>query len=170
MHITFAPKGILQINNARITYRNFAGIGDKFNREGDRNFALIIDGGTIDKDPTVLSAEEMRDVLLRDINKYGASWNVKTKEYEDRDMFIYMPVKVKFTDRTTVYLRSNGNMRALDEESLDILDKIDILNVDLDIRPYDDTINGRPFRSAYLHSMCVTQDVDRFKVMYDEEY
>ena len=42
MNLTFAPRGILQIDNARITYKNFAGRGDKFNREGDRNFALII--------------------------------------------------------------------------------------------------------------------------------
>lgn len=168
MHITFAPRGILQIDNARIKYRNFAGVGDKFNREGDRNFALIIDAGTIDKDPTVRSAEEIRDILLKDVNKYGVGWNVKTKEFDDRDPSIYLTVKVKFTDRTTVYLRSDGNMRELDEESIDMLDKIDILNVDLDIRPYDDEINGRPFRAAYLHSICVTQDVDRFKSRYED--
>lgn len=168
MHITFAPRGILQIDNARIKYRNFAGVGDKFNREGDRNFALIIDEGTIGTDPTVRSAEEIRDILRKDVNKYGAGWNVKTKEFDDRDPSIYMTVKIKFTDRTTVYLRSNGNQRELDEESIDILDKIDILSVDLDIRPYDDTINGRPFRAAYLHSIRVTQDVDRFKASYEE--
>lgn len=168
MHITFAPRGILQIDNARIKYRNFSGVGDKFNREGDRNFALIIDEGTIDKDPEIKSAEEIRDILLADVNRYGAGWNVKTKEFEDRDPSIYLTVKVKFTDRTTVYLRSDGNLQELDEESISMLDKIDILNVDLDIRPYDDTINGRPFRAAYLHSMCVTQDVDRFKARYED--
>ena len=42
MHVTFAPRGILQIDDARIAYKNFEGRGDKYNRQGDRNFVLII--------------------------------------------------------------------------------------------------------------------------------
>ena len=42
MNVTIAPRGILQIDDARITYKNFKGEGTKYNRAGDRNFALII--------------------------------------------------------------------------------------------------------------------------------
>ena len=91
MELTFAPKGRLQIDDARIAFRNFRGEGDKFNREGDRNFVLII--------PT----EEIADALVAE------GWNVKIKDpKEDGDVpFMYLTVKVKFNDRgPQVYLKT----------------------------------------------------------------
>ena len=158
MHITFAPKGILQIDDARIIWRNFAGVGDKYNREGDRHFTLLIDN------------EELADALVNDKNEYGVGWNVRVKppRDEDEDPFITMKVKVKFNSRgPNVYLKTGDAMIRLDEESIGCLDKIDIASVDLDIRPYDDVVSGKPFRAAYLQSMCVTQAVtDRFADRY----
>ena len=89
MKVTFAPKGILQIDDARIIYRNFSGEGSKFNREGDRNFSLIID------DPAI--ADEL----------VAQGWNVKIKQprEEGDDPFITLPIKVKFNDRgPNIYL------------------------------------------------------------------
>lgn len=161
MHITFAPKGILQIDDARITYRNFSGAPSKYNREGDRNFAVIIDD------------EDICEALINDKNEYGVGWNVKIKEpREEGDRpFITLGVKVKFNDRgPNVYLKTGDRMNRLDEESIACLDNIDIAHVDLDIRPYDDQINGKPFRAAYLQSMCVTQNItDRFAERYAED-
>lgn len=162
MNLTFAPKNILQIDDARIIFRNFRGEGGKFNKEGDRNFALVIPD------------QEMAEALQNDTNQYGAGWNVKIRppREEGDEPFIYLPVKVKFNARgPIVYLQSGRNRVKLDEESISMLDEIDISSVDLDIRPYDDEINGRPFRSAYLQSMCVTQDIDRFAARFAaEEY
>lgn len=147
MKVTFAPKGILQIDDARIIYRNFSGEGSKFNREGDRNFSLIID------DPAIV------DELV------AQGWNVKIREprEEGDNPFIHLPVKVKFNDRgPRIYLITGDRRNELDEESVGILDNVDIISVDLDIRPYDWEVNGKTGRTAYLHSMRVIQEVDRF--------
>lgn len=154
MKLTIAPRGILQIDDARIIYRNFSGLGSKFNREGDRNFSVIIE------DPAI--ADEL----------VAQGWNVKIREprEEGDDPFIHLPVKVKFNDRgPRIYLISGSRKNELDEESVAILDNVDIISVDLDIRPYDWEVNGKTGRTAYLHSMCVTQEVDRFADRFDEE-
>lgn len=147
MRITYAPRDILQIDDARIIYRNFAGRGDKYNREGDRKFAVVIPD------------EEMADELT------NLGWNVKIKPpREDGDTpFMFLPVKVKFNDRgPNVYLKTGNVQNKLDEESVGLLDNIDIIGVDLDIRPFDWDVNGKQGRTAYLQSIRVIQDVDRF--------
>ena len=147
MNITFAPRSILQIDDARIIYRNFEGRGDKFNREGDKNFAVVIPD------------KEIADRLIED------GWNVKVRapREEGDDPFMFLPVKVKFNDRgPNVYLITGNSRNKLDEESVNILDNVDIESVNLDIRPYDWDINGKTGRSAYLQSMQVVQKVDRF--------
>ena len=158
MNITFAPKGILQIDDARIIYRNFSGEGSKYNRQGDRNFAVVIE------------TEEQKDALLEE------GWNVKIKPPRDEDdeAFMYIGVKVKFNDRgPNVYLESGKRMNRLNEDSIECLDHVDILGVDLDIRPYDWEIEDRDGvktgRAAYLQSMKVTQDVDRFADRFAQE-
>ena len=151
MNICFAPKNILQIDDARIIFKNFEGRGDKFNREGDRNFSLLIE------DPNTA------DALQRE------GWNVKIKEGRDEDdgPFMRLPVKVKFTDYgPNVYLISGGRRVELDEESIGMLDQIEIESVDMDLRPYDWDVNGRTGRTAYLQSMQVVQRVDRFAARY----
>lgn len=154
MHITFAPNNILQIDDARIIFRNFSGAPSKFNREGDRNFAVII------------PEQEIADALIAE------GWNVKIKPpREDGDTpFMYLPVKIKFNDRgPRVYLKSGSNMIRLDEESISCLDNVDIISVDLDIRPYDWNVNGMEGRTAYLQSIQVTQEVDRFYDQYEKQ-
>lgn len=154
MELTFAPRGILQIDDARIVFRNFRGEADKYNREGDRNFAVVIPD------------EEMVEALQKE------GWNVKIKppRSEEDEPFMYLPVKVKFNDRgPNVYLRSGKAINKLDEESVGMLDDVDILSVDLDIRPYDWEVNGKEGRTAYLQSINVVQNLDRFAARYAEE-
>ena len=154
MNVTFEKRGVLMIDDARIVYRNFSGAGSRYNREGDRNFAVVIPD------------KEIADALIEN------GWNVKIKppREEGDSPFMYMPVKVKFNDRgPNVYLVTGKRMNRLDEESVSCLDDVDIQSVDMDIRPYDWEVNGRSGRSAYLQSIKVTQRIDRFAAENEEE-
>ena len=156
MNVTFAPRGILQIDDARIIYRNFSGVGSKFNREGDRNFAVYI--------PDEDMANELKE----------RGWNVKIKppREDGDDTFMFLPVKIKFNDRgPSVYLVTGNKKTPLNENTVSCLDDIDILSVDRDIRPYDWEVNDKTGRTAYLESIWVTQEVDRFASrLMDDEY
>lgn len=156
MHVNFAGKGIIQIDDARIIYRNFSGTPSQYNRAGDRNFAVVIPDADI------------ADALINE------GWNVTIKQpREEGDApFMYLKVKVKFNESGTsprVYLKTGKNLNKLDEESIACLDQVDIACVDLDLRPYDWDINGKTGRTAYLQSICVTQEIDRFAAQFAEE-
>ena len=154
MELTFAPRDILQVNDARIIYRNFKGEGGKYNREGDRNFAMVIPN------------QELADELI------SCGWNVKIKapREEGDDPFMYLPIKVKFNDHgPRIYLTAGNHTNCLEEDMVAMLDDIDIRSVDLDIRPYDWEITGKTGRTAYLQAMEVTQEIDRFAARMAEE-
>lgn len=150
MRINFRDN-ILEIEDARIIYRNFTGEGTKFNREGDRNFAVVIPDGDI------------KDALVEE------GWNVRIKDPREGydEPFMYLPVKVKFNSRgPAAYVKSGDSVTRLNEDTIDMLDEIDIASVDLDIRPYDWDVNGKTGRTAYLQNIAVTQNVDRFGARY----
>lgn len=161
MNISIGPRGLLMIDDARITYKNFSGEEKTFNKKGDRNFSLIIPN------------EDIKDLLLNEVNEYGVSWNVKIKAprpgYDEP--FMHLPVKVKFNGRgPNVYLITGNNRRKLSEEEIGMLDHIDIDRVDMDIAPSDgEGPTGDPFRAAYLRTMEVVQRLDRFTARYMEE-
>ncbi len=145
---------ILEIEDARIIYRNFEGVASKFNREGDRNFAVIIPN------------EEIKDQLIE------AGWNVKVKPPRDEDEgpFMFLPVKVKFNNRgPSAYIRSGENVTRLNEETIAMLDEVDIQSVSCDVRPYDWDVNGKQGRTAYLQAIDVIQSIDRFGDRYAQE-
>lgn len=150
MHITYAPKGILQIDGARIAWRNFAGKKKMYNDEGDRNFILVI--------PDEKTADELTE----------RGWNVRVNPPRDENdsPFIYLKVKIGYYDNgrgPAAYLVTNDRQTELNADTIGILDNIDIMSVDLDIRPHDwNRPDGRSGRSAWLQAIRVTQKVDRF--------
>lgn len=161
MNVTFTQRGIVQIDGARIIYRNFSGRGTQYNREGDRNFCLVIDD------------QDIADRLIEE----GFNVKIRPPREEGEQSFMYLKVNVKYHPKTSDLARLNPkavlvtgrNRNALDEESICCLDGIDILNVDLDISGSNWEVNGRSGRSAYLSQIYVTQEVDRFAARYAEE-
>lgn len=141
---------LLNIEDARIIWTNFAGEATKYTREGEQYFTLVI--------PTV----EMYEALMNDVNDMGVPWNVKLSEprTEDEEPFMRMKVKVKFNDYgPKVYLQSGNKTTELNEQTIACLDRMAISKIDMFIRPFDGEANGKPYRAAYLQSMHVAQDL-----------
>lgn len=156
MEIRFTPNRIVEIDNARICYRNFRGEASRFNREGDRSFSVVIPN------------EEIADQLTN----YGFNIKVKEPTEEGEQPFMHLKVKVNFNDRGPVVWLVTGNRRnRLDADTAKCLDSIDIRNVNLDIQrgkePWE--MNGRTGYAAYLRSIEVVQEIDRFSARFAEE-
>lgn len=142
--------GSLIVEDARIIFRNFAGKEGMYNREGDRNFCLLLD-------------EDLALQMERD------GWNIKAlkaREEGDPDQ-PYVQVSVGFKGRPPkiVMITSRGRTD-LGEEECEILDWVEIRTVDLIIRPYEWTINGKTGIKAYLKSIFVTVEEDELDIKY----
>lgn len=148
-----ANENTVLMEGVSIMYRNFAGKEGQYNQAGARNFAVRLDDGTA-------------EAMLAD------NWNVKyTKPREDAEEDetpqAFLPVAINFKGRPPriVIITSRGRTN-LDEDTVEMLDWADIINVDLIVNPYEWTVQGKSGVKAYLQSMYVTIDEDPLEKKY----
>jgi len=142
------------MEGVQIIFRNFSGREGQYNREGDRNFAVLLD-----KNTAAAMAED--------------NWNVKwlrpRSEEEEEEQQAYLPISVNFKGRPPriVLVTSRGRSN-LDESQVEMLDWVDIINVDLIVRPYEWTVNNKSGVKAYLQSIYVTIEEDALEIKYSQ--
>jgi hypothetical protein len=146
--------GTVMMEGVRIIFRNFAGREGQYNREGDRNFAVLLDEGI---------ARQMAE------DEWNVKWLRPRTEEEGEEPQAYLPISVNYKGRPPriVLITSRGRTN-LDESQVEMLDWVDILNVDLIVRPYAWTVNGKSGVKAYLQSIYVTIEEDLLEQKYSE--
>lgn len=143
------------MEGVRLVFRNFTGKEGQYNREGDRNFGVIL-------------PNDVAEAMLAD------GWNVKylkaREDDEDEAEVPWLPVKVGYGKGRPpkIMLVTDRGRTALDEDTIDTLDWADIVNVDLIVRPYNYDVGGRTGISAYVQSMYVTIEEDALERKYAE--
>lgn len=159
------PDSTVLMEGVRIIFRNFAGKEGQYNREGDRNFGVIL-------------PSDVAEAMLAD------GWNVKylkprEDDEEETEPTPWLSVSVNFDKGKPpkIMMITDRGRTALDESTVDMLDWADIApsdddsggqKVDLIVRPYTWEVSGRTGIKAYLQSMYVTIEEDELEKKYAE--
>lgn len=142
------------MEGVRIIFRNFAGREGQYNREGDRNFAVLLD-------------DKIANAMAED--KWNIKWLKPREEDEDAQPQAYLPISVNFKGRPPrIVLITTRGRTNLDESTIETLDWVDIINVDLIVRPYEWTVNQKSGVKAYLQSIYVTIEEDPLEMKYNQ--
>ena len=143
MFIRFIDERNIEIDDCRIMWRNFSGLEGRF--------------------PDPIRGRGLADALTEN------GWDVIVRPARDEDEDPLYLLKVKFNYlheglKPTAYLKSGRNMKALDEDTIGILDRASIMSVNADIRrsEYIDKHTGELKKTNYLKHIKVTQQIDRF--------
>lgn len=144
----------LLVEDAHIVFRNFAGKEGQYNREGDRNFCVII-------------PPDIAEMMIAD------SWNVKQLKSRDGgetpgDYYIQVSVGFKGRPPNLFLISSKGRVRISRPADCEILDWVDIAKADVLINPYRWRVNGMEGVKAYVKSLAITLNEDALELKYSD--
>lgn len=141
---------IIMIEDAQLIFRNFKGEASQYNREGDRNFAVVLD-------------PKQAESLLAE------GWNVKLLKSRDEGEpdTPYLSVAVSFKNYPPrIVVITSGGRTPLWESAIETLDYADMLLCDFTIRGYDWEVQDKSGTKAYLKTMFVTLREDELERKY----
>jgi hypothetical protein len=134
----------ITLEDVVIAFRNFAGKEDTYNREGDRNFAILLD-------------EDRAAQMERD------GWNVKRLKPRDEDEYgtPYIQVAVSYKQKPPkIGVVTSGGIKYYDEDIVNLLDWVDIETADVTLYPYEWAVNGKTGVKAYLVTLFMKIEED----------
>ena len=135
----------VNIEGARIGFRNFSGAEGPYNNAGDRSFAVFL-------------PQDLAEAMAED------GWNVKFPDTDpdarvdpdepSRDPFLKVSVGFKNFPANVYLVNPDSNRRPtrLEEDEVGMLDWAELENVDLVLRPYEWSVNRNSGVRAYLKS------------------
>lgn len=138
------------VEGAQLIFKNFSGREGQYNREGDRNFAVILDPTTAKK-------------MLSD------GWNVRELDprEEGEAPIPYISVSVNFKNKPpNVVMITSSARTQLNDDTVSVLDYAEIANCDLIARAYVWQVGDKTGVKAYLKSMFVTIEEDELERKY----
>lgn len=140
----------LRIDDATIIFRNFMGKEGKYNREGDRNFCVLLEN-------------DIAEDLIRE------GWNIKhlrAREEGDTDQ-AYLQVSVSYRKiPPRIAMVTSRGKTMLEEDMVEILDLVEIAKIDLNINPYEWSVSGSSGKKAYLKTLYLTVLEDELDLRY----
>ena len=139
----------ISIDDARLMFLNFSGAEGPYNDEGDRNFCVRLDN---------------KDILNKALE---SGYNVKYKNEGD-EQIPYLKVTVDFENKSKkypchVFMKSNKRPEELREETVSVVDEVDIIKANLIIQPKPYVLkNGNYGIKALLNKLYLTVSGDKY--------
>lgn len=147
-----AKKQIITFEDAQIIFRNFEGRGDRYNREGSRNFSVIV------SEDDAIMLDEMGCNVKRTKPRDG---DEEGKPYVKILLGMYDP---------EIYVISRGRKKLLAPSQYAKLDRLEFEQADLEVSKSNKQWenNGRTGYSLYLETLVVVVIESKILSKYDD--